>query len=72
MQEKHINTVLISGVTTENCVRVTAIDSVKRGFKTILLKDCVGTNKELAEKQQSVFNELEENGIILLNSISLA
>jgi|GEM_PF-1990142 len=72
LQKNHIDEILISGVTTENCVRATALDSIKNGFKTILLKDCVGTNKEKYEEQQSVFQELTDAGIMLLNSSDIA
>lgn len=68
LQEKKIDTLLISGVTTENCVRATTLDSVKNGFKTILLEDCVGTNNELAENQQKVFDELNEDGVLIIKS----
>ena len=36
-----IDTVIIAGGSTANCVRATVIDSSARGYKTIVIEDCV-------------------------------
>ena len=37
-----IDTVIIVGCSTSGCVRATAVDAVQHGFRTIVIRDCVG------------------------------
>ncbi len=37
-----IDTLLITGCTTSGCVRASAVDACQHGFRTIVVKDCVG------------------------------
>jgi len=37
-----VDTVVIVGCSTSGCVRATAVDSVQYGFRTIVIRDCVG------------------------------
>ncbi len=39
--DKHIDTVVITGGSTSNCVRATAVDSASFNFRTIIVDDCV-------------------------------
>ena len=43
LNENNINTLLISGVTTDNCVSATTYVSLGRGYRPIVLADCVAT-----------------------------
>ena len=55
LRENNINTTIISGVTTDNCVGKTTYGSFEKGFTTILLADCVltaGYKIETAHKQK--------------------
>ena len=37
-----IDTVVLAGCSTSGCVRATAVDAVQYGFRTIVVRDCVG------------------------------
>jgi nicotinamidase-related amidase len=37
-----VDTLLITGCTTSGCVRASAVDSCQNGFRTIVVKECVG------------------------------
>ena len=37
-----IDTLIIVGCTTSGCIRATAVDALQHGFRTIVVRDCVG------------------------------
>jgi maleamate amidohydrolase len=37
-----IDTVILAGCSTSGCIRATAVDAVQHGFRTIVVRDCVG------------------------------
>lgn len=37
-----VDTVLIAGCTTSGCVRASAVDACQHGFRTIVIRECVG------------------------------
>lgn len=37
-----IDTLIIAGCTTSGCVRATAVDTVQHGFRTVIVRECVG------------------------------
>lgn len=41
-----VDTLVIAGVTTSGCVRATAVDSLQRGYRTIVPADAVGDRAE--------------------------
>lgn len=41
-----LDTLLITGCTTSGCVRASAVDSCQNGFRTIVVKECVGDRAE--------------------------
>jgi len=54
-------------VATEYCVKATALDAVKNGFETYLLRDAVkGINPQDEER---VLREMESAGVKVLRSL---
>ncbi len=41
-----VDTVLVTGGSTSGCVRATAVDSLSRGFRTIVVEECVADRHE--------------------------
>lgn len=41
-----IDTLIIAGCTTSGCIRATAVDTVQHGFRTIVVRECVGDRHE--------------------------
>ena len=37
-----IDTVMLAGCSTSGCIRASAVDAVQHGFRTIVIRDCVG------------------------------
>ena len=47
LEKKNIDTVILAGVETHVCVLQTAIDSLAKGFQTVILKDAVNSRKNI-------------------------
>ena len=45
LEKKNINTLILAGIEAHVCVLQTAVDSVARGLRTIILKDAVNSRK---------------------------
>ena len=41
-----VDTLLVTGGSTSGCVRATAVDSLSRGFRTIVVEECVADRHE--------------------------
>jgi nicotinamidase/pyrazinamidase len=63
---KGINEVAVCGIATEYCVRATALDAVKAGFRTTVLTDLIRALNP--ESSKSVLDELQHSGVSLLES----
>ena len=50
LKKLHVDTLIITGVTTSGCVRATALDSLQNNFLTIIVEDCVGDRNLDAHK----------------------
>ncbi len=50
LKKLHIDSLIISGVTTSGCIRATALDSLQNNFFTIVVEDCVGDRNLEAHK----------------------
>ncbi len=42
LHAKGVDTVVLTGCSTSGCIRATAVDAVQHGFRTIVVRDCVG------------------------------
>lgn len=42
LHAQSIDTVVIAGCSTSGCIRASAVDAVQYGFRTIVVRDCVG------------------------------
>ena len=63
-----VRRLFIGGLTTEYCVRQTALDALKRGFDVVILEDAVRPIDETA--QPRVLAELRAAGAVLLSEVS--
>ncbi len=69
LKEKNITELFITGLALDFCVKATALDAVKKGFKTYIVLDATeAVNKN---SKESVIKELEENNIKIINSSNI-
>jgi nicotinamidase/pyrazinamidase len=55
LKEQHVDTVYLAGLTTEYCVKFSALDALKLGFKTIVVVDaCSGVNLKPDDSTQAL------------------
>ncbi len=47
LKELAVDTVIVTGHSTSGCVRTTACDAIQYGYKTIVVKDCVGDRAQV-------------------------
>ena len=45
LRELNIDTIVVSGIATQYCVLLTALDGIQNGFKVIILEDCCASHK---------------------------
>lgn len=71
LQSKNVTTVIICGLATDYCVKLTAIDAIKLGYKTIVLEDLSkGVNMDPSDTQKAL-QELQQLGAQIRNSQSV-
>lgn len=61
-----VDTVVITGTQTPNCIRATAYDSDMNDFETILISDCISSKTE--EVQRANLVDFQNVGFTVLNS----
>jgi maleamate amidohydrolase len=50
LNERHIDTVLLTGCTTSGCVRATALDAFAFKFKVAVVEECVFDRIQISHK----------------------
>lgn len=61
LYQNYIETVIIVGLAADYCVKLTCLDAVKFGFKTILVKEC--TKPVNQEQFELTLSELTSKGV---------
>lgn len=69
LRKNGVKRVYVCGVATEYCVRATALDAVKLGFETFLIKDAV--KGITPEGERKALEEMEKEGVRLVECGSL-
>lgn len=66
LKEKNVAEVYVTGLATDYCVKFTALDAVKLGFKVHLLKEaCRGVNLKAGDVDKAIM-EMKENGVKII------
>jgi nicotinamidase/pyrazinamidase len=68
LKNKQVTDVYITGLTTEYCVKSTALDSVHNGFKTYVVTDAVAPVEPDSDNEKNALSEMKNEGIILVTS----
>lgn len=68
LRKQNITDVYITGLATDYCVKFTALDSVREGFKTFVIKDAVKGVNVNKDDSKNAFNEMRKNNIKIITS----
>lgn len=68
LKQRGVDELYITGLVTEYCVKETAIDAVKRGFKTYVVRDAVEGVRQKEGDVERAFEEMEKEGVRIVSS----
>ncbi len=66
LKKNNVTHVYVCGIATEYCVKATALDSLKAGFKTFVLTDAIAGVEEKPGDIQNALDEMNQSGILLI------
>ena len=65
---KNVTDVYITGLTTEYCVKTTALDAVRNGFNTWLITDAIASVEPESAIEAQTLDEMKNAGITFIDS----
>lgn len=68
LNSKNCKQLFICGLTTEYCVRFTALDAVEQGFKTHVYTDAIAAVNQNQGDAGKALDEMKKNGVKLVRS----
>ena len=66
LRRKKIDTVILTGTTTPNCVRTTCYDAISLDYHTVILEQCCSSNTP--EIQKANMEDMERVGAVIVRS----
>lgn len=66
LRRKRIDTVILIGTTTPNCIRTTCYDAVALDYRTVILEQCCSSNTP--EIQQANIEDMERIGAVIVRN----
>lgn len=68
LKEKGVTELYVTGLTTDYCVRASAIDSAKLGFTTYVVDDAVAAVNVHPGDDQKAFDDMKKAGVTVVSS----
>jgi len=68
LKDNEITTLYICGLTTDYCVKESALDAVKQGFHTFVVTDAIAAVNAKQGDDKKALNEMHVNGVTLIDS----
>jgi len=68
---KKIDTLYITGLATDYCVKATAMDAVRKGFRVFVIKEAVRAVNVQPEDEQKALNEMQKAGIKIIHETEI-
>jgi len=68
LKDRGVDSLYISGIATEYCVKESALDAVRKGFSTYVIKDAVEGVRLHAGDSERAFQEMEAAGVKVISS----
>jgi nicotinamidase/pyrazinamidase len=66
-----INTLFITGLATDYCIKATALDAVKEGFKVYLISDAVKGVDNPPGTVAGALAEMKQAGVVMITSVEV-
>ena len=71
LKNNQVTDVYITGLTTEYCIKNTALDSIHQGFGTYVVTDAIAPVEPDSDNERNALAEMKEKGIILISAKEL-
>jgi nicotinamidase/pyrazinamidase len=68
LKQSGVTELYITGLTTEYCIKNTALDSVSNGYKTYVVKDAIAAVQEKPQDEKNAIEEMKNAGIEIVES----
>ncbi|MCE5204864.1 MAG: nicotinamidase [Porphyromonadaceae bacterium] len=68
LRDHEVTTIYVCGLTTDYCVKQTALDAVKQGFHTFVITDAIAAVNAQPGDDRSALHEMYAAGCILMES----
>lgn len=71
LRDRDVDALYVAGLVTEYCVKESALDALKRGFSTYVIRDAVkGVNLQKGDEERA-FEEMENAGVRIIFSMEV-
>lgn len=71
LNDKGVRKLYLSGLTTEYCIKNTALDAARKGFKTYVLLDAIAAVEPESEHEHTAIKEMEDAGVVFTSMKSI-
>ena len=68
LKDKEVSKLYVCGIALEFCVKSSALDALKEGFKVFLIKDAIATFSREEGEIAREYDELEKAGAVVISS----
>lgn len=68
LEKRYVKRLFLAGLTTEYCVKATALDAIRRGFLTFIIKDAIAGVEQHPGDAEKALKDLELAGGIITDS----
>lgn len=68
LREKGVTDLFVTGLTTEYCVKASALDAQRNGFRTYVVKDAIAPVNQQPGDAERALNEMQAGGIRIITA----
>jgi nicotinamidase/pyrazinamidase len=69
LRENNVNELFLTGLTTEYCVKSTALDAVKNGYRTVVISNATAGVKASPGDEEKAYREMKEAGVKIIQQL---
>jgi nicotinamidase/pyrazinamidase len=68
LKEHGVDELYLAGLTTEYCIKNTALDSIRNGYKTFVFKDAIAPVDANPGDEEAAIEEMQDAGVVMLST----